>query len=71
MITTEVICNRCGKKKTLVTKNDIMISFAKIDLWGVGQHRTDAPQRIDLCESCYEKFINYLESDGREDDNDG
>ena len=47
----------------LITKNDIIISFAKIDLWGVGQRRTDAPQRIDLCERCYQKFVNYLESE--------
>ena len=58
----ETICDRCGKAKTLRTKNDIIISFAKIDLWQVGQHRTDAPQRIDLCGECYEKFVNYLES---------
>lgn len=57
----ETICDRCGKRKELLTKNDIIISFAKIDLWQVGQHRTDAPQRIDLCEECYEKFVNYLE----------
>ena len=58
---TETMCDRCGKSKMLRTKNDIIISFAKIDLWQVGQHRTDAPQRIDLCEECYEKFVNYLE----------
>lgn len=57
----ETICDRCGTTKTLRTKNDIIISFAKIDLWQVCQHRTDAPQRIDLCEECYLDFINFLE----------
>lgn len=63
MTKIEVKCDRCGTCQELITKNDIIISFAKIDLWGVGQHRTDAPQRIDLCECCFQKFINYMESD--------
>ena len=54
-------CDRCGNKRQICTKNDIIVSFAKIDLWRVGQHRTDAPQRIDLCENCYEKFVDFLE----------
>lgn len=47
----------------MITKNDIIISFAKIDLWAVGQHRTEAPQRIDLCERCFQKLVNFLESE--------
>ena len=65
---TEVICDRCGERKELITKNDIIVSFAHIELWGVNQHRTDAPQKIDLCERCYEKFIRYLESEVQEDE---
>ncbi len=61
MTRNEVMCDRCGKTKPMRTKNDIIISFAKIDLWSIGQHRTDAPQRIDFCEECYEKFVNFLE----------
>lgn len=61
---TEVKCDRCGASKELHTNNDIIISFAKIDLWGVGQHRTDAPQRMDLCSRCFQKFVNFLESEG-------
>ena len=63
---TEIKCDRCGTSQELVTKNDIIISFAKIDLWRVGQHRTTAPQRIDLCEKCYQKFVNFLESEVEE-----
>lgn len=61
MTKQEVMCDRCGNKREIRTKNDIIVSFAKIDLWQVGQHRTDAPQRIDLCENCYEKFVDFLE----------
>lgn len=63
----EVICDRCGVTQSINTKNDIIISFAKIDLWGVGQHRTDCPQRIDLCERCYDEFVNFLESEVSEE----
>lgn len=58
---SEVICDRCGKKQSLVTKNDIIISFARIALHGVGQGRTTPAQRIDLCEQCYEQFIAFME----------
>lgn len=61
MTRNEVMCDRCGKTRDIRTKNDIIISFAKIELWRVGQHRTDAPQRIDFCEDCYEKFVTFLE----------
>ena len=59
----ETVCDRCGANRELRTKNDIIISFAKIDLWGVGQRRTGAPQRIDLCSTCYDKFVNFLEGE--------
>ena len=61
MTRNEVMCDRCGKSRKMRTKNDIIISFAKIDLWQVGQHRSGPPQRIDLCEECCEKFIIFLE----------
>ena len=64
MTRTDVKCDRCGASQELRTKNDIIISFARIDLWRVGQHRTKAPQKMDLCESCFQKFVNFLESDG-------
>ena len=58
----EIICDRCGKKQEVVTKNDIISSFAKVEIWGVGQSRTDKPQRMDFCEDCYVDFISFLES---------
>lgn len=63
MYIRNVVCDRCGREKEIITKNDIIISFARIELWGVGQLRTSPPQRVDLCEDCYQKFVNYMESE--------
>lgn len=57
----ETICDRCGKTKTIQTDFDVITSFAQINLWGVGEDRTDIPQTIEICKECYEKFVNYLE----------
>ncbi|MBR2388137.1 MAG: hypothetical protein IKB02_09845 [Clostridia bacterium] len=54
----EVVCDRCGRE---ITSYDIKISSAKIQLWAVGEHRSMPGQRIDLCEDCYEKFVNFIE----------
>ena len=59
----EILCDRCGRE---IVSYDIKISSAKIQLWGVGEYRTSAGQRIDLCESCYEKFITFLEGGEQE-----
>lgn len=63
MYIRNVICDRCGQQQEVTTKNDIIISFARIELWGVGQQRSRPPQRLDLCEVCYQKFVNYMESE--------
>lgn len=55
---TEVICDRCGKE---ILSYDIKISSARLDLWGIGVPRSYGAQRIDLCEDCYQDFINFLE----------
>lgn len=54
-------CDRCGVNKEMITGDAVISSFAQIKLWGVGQKRTDSPQRIDLCEECYSKFVDFLE----------
>ena len=54
----EVLCDRCGKE---ISNYDIKISSAKIHLWRVGENRTSAGQRIDLCEDCYVDFIKFLD----------
>lgn len=68
---TEINCDRCGK--TITNKFDcynpnyaVKNSSAKIQLWGVDVPRGSGGQRIDLCETCYEKFINFLESEDQE-----
>ena len=35
---------------------------AKITLWGVGESKPGAGQRIDLCEECYNEFVNFMET---------
>ncbi len=60
----EIVCDRCGRE---IVSYDIKISSAKIHLWSVGENRTSAGQRIDLCEECYDKFVNFLEG-GADDD---
>ncbi len=56
---TEVLCDRCGKE--ISRYYDIKNASAKIHLWGVGENRTSAGQRIDFCEECYQKFVTFLE----------
>ncbi len=60
---TEVVCDRCGKE---INSYDIKISSARLDLWGVGVPRSYGGQRIDLCEACYQDFINFLEKGSEE-----
>ena len=55
----EILCDRCGRE---IVGYDIKISSAKIQLWGVGEHRTSAGQRIDLCKDCYADFVTFLEN---------
>lgn len=54
---SEVICDRCHVE---ITDWDLKQSSAKIHLWGIGAHRSTNPQRIDLCEKCYDKFILFM-----------
>ena len=56
---TEVICDRCGRE---ICDYDIKISSARIDLWGVGERRGGPGQRMDLCQDCYQDFIDFLEA---------
>ena len=55
---TQVFCDRCGKE---ISAYDIKISSARIDLWGIGTPRSYPGQRIDLCQECFQQFINFLE----------
>ena len=54
----EVTCDRCGKE---ISAYDIKISSARIDIWAPGVARSWSADRLDLCEECYQKFVNFLE----------
>ncbi len=56
---SEVICDRCLVE---ITDWNLKRSSAKINLWGIGDNRTNYPQRIDLCERCYDAFIVFMGS---------
>lgn len=57
-----IICDRCGKELTAINNAQISKTSARIDLYPIGEPRTYPSQRIDLCEECYEQFINFLET---------
>lgn len=54
-------CDRCGKEFSVISNAQLSEESARIDLFAIGQRRTCPTQRIDLCEECYQDFINYLE----------
>lgn len=56
-----IICDKCGKELTAINNAQISEISARIDLYAIGQRRTCPSQRIDLCEECYEQFINFFE----------
>lgn len=58
----QIICDRCGKELTAFNNAQISKTSARIDLYPIGQPRTYPSQRIDLCEECYEQFVNFLET---------
>ena len=55
-------CDRCGKEiENVINNMQLSEKSARIDLYAVGKNRTAPSQRIDLCEDCYQEFINFLE----------
>ena len=54
----EVKCDRCGKE---ISSYDIKISSARIDIWAPGTPRSYSSDRLDFCEECYQKFVDFLE----------
>ncbi len=60
---TEVLCDRCGKE---ISAYDIKLSSARIDIWAPGTPRSYTAERIDFCEECYQKFIDFFETEGDE-----
>ena len=64
-----IICDRCGKDLTAINNAQISKTSARIDLYPLGQPRTYPSQRIDLCEDCFNRFINFIESEVYYDEN--
>ena len=54
-------CDRCGKEFEVINNKQLSDKSARIDLYEIGRQRTCPSQRIDLCEDCYQDFINFLE----------
>ena len=63
MISKSIKCDKCGADIPCYNNMAISENSALIQLFGVGECRTAKPQRIDLCLDCYEKFVNWLESE--------
>ena len=56
----EINCDRCGKE---ISAYDIKISSARIDIWAPGVARSWSGDRLDFCEECYQRFIDFLETE--------
>ena len=61
------ICDICGAEILGQTQMACAES-ARIQLWTPGEYRAGPGQRMDLCLSCYERFVNFLESDRERED---
>ena len=62
---TVILCDMCGEE---VLSWRIREESAQIKLWAPGEHRSYGGQRIDLCTSCYGKFVDFLDRGAKVDD---
>lgn len=60
------ICDKCGKDIPYYNNSMIAQTHATMKLYHLGQSRCSLPQQIDLCPECYNKFINWLETEVEE-----
>lgn len=58
----KIVCDRCGKEFETVNNQQLSEVSARLDLYPIGCRRTCPEQRIDLCEDCYQEFINFMEN---------
>ena len=56
------ICDICGAEIIGHSAQGVAGESALIKLWTPGEYRAGPGQRIDLCLSCYERFISFMES---------
>lgn len=58
---SKIVCDRCGREIVAINNTQVSETSARIDLFPIRCNRTCPSQRIDLCEDCYQEFINFLE----------
>jgi hypothetical protein len=56
---TSIYCDLCGAE---ISPNFTKEESAQIRVIAPNEYRGGGGQRIDLCLSCYEKFINFMET---------
>ena len=54
-----VICDICGKEMHRI---NLRFHFATIILYEPFALRSNRGQRIDLCDECYQKFVQFMEN---------
>ncbi len=59
-------CDRCGQDIPCNNRMQINGYSARIDIHRPKMSRNCPPDKIDVCLICYEKFINWLESEAGE-----
>lgn len=54
----EIVCNKCGRQ--IKMQNDIPLEdvFHAQKTWGYFSGKDGVEQSWDLCETCYEQFVN-------------
>lgn len=62
------MCDICGAEILGHSAQAISRESALIKLWVPGDYRSGPGQRVDLCLECYEKFINFMESECKDND---
>ncbi len=61
------ICDICGREIIGHSAQVVAAESARIKLWGPGEYRAGPGQQMDLCMTCYNRFVNFLESSDREE----
>ena len=61
--TTVYLCDLCGG-----TAGVTATCTARIHLWAPGQIRPGPAQRFDLCQTCFDKFVGFLETGRAKED---
>ena len=60
--TVKYECNVCGKELKGTDGRSVKDESAQLHLWGPGEPRGSLFQRFDLCLSCFDGFVAFLET---------